>query len=82
MKLENVIAEARRNVKAMDAIDRRAGVATPSQCGRDEVIETAAVAFNAAATRLKTGDIKTAVSCAADALVMLEELKQSPPKKS
>ena len=72
MDIATAIAESRERVKAMDETDRRAGFATPHQCGRDEVLEIAAIALSGAANRLKAGDIETAVSCAADALVMLE----------
>lgn len=74
MQVETVIAEARKRVQAMDESDRKAGFATPHQCGRQEVIGVAEAALSGAASCLKRGEIKTAVSCAADALVMLEGL--------
>jgi hypothetical protein len=76
VRAEAAILAARKRIRAMDEIDRKAGHATPFQCGRREVLSTTGAALAAAIASLKNGNIKTAVECAADALVMLEGLDQ------
>jgi hypothetical protein len=73
MRVEDLIREAEKKIDAMDQIDKKNGRRTPHDIGLLEVCATAALAIKAAMAFHCNGDENSALQCAAEAYVMLNQ---------